>query len=88
MNPVPEKRREPRKPASGAVRIRFHNPQAQDVDGTLVDVSMGGFRMSHGCGSLKTGSIVEYWHGSTSGKARVMWNRVLGAVVESGFLAL
>ena len=83
-----EKRKEPRRLASGLIRVRFHNPQEFDLEGGLVDVSPNGFRVAHECASLEAGATVEFWHSSASGQARVMWNRVLGTRIESGFLVL
>jgi len=83
-----EKRREPRRRTSGSIRIRFHNPQRVEFEGALVDVSPGGFRTVHDCNTLESGSIVEFWHSTESGQARVMWNRFNTDGIESGFLVI
>jgi hypothetical protein len=83
--PVRELRREQRRKAEGAVRVSFANPQHIQIDGRLVDVSAGGFRMSHACTGLPAGQIVEFSHGEAAGKAQVVWNRVSAKHVETGF---
>jgi hypothetical protein len=82
---VREKRRETRRPATGSVRVRFANPEPQEIRGRLIDVSAGGFRMAHDCRSLATGQMVEFVHVEAAGKAQVMWNRILEDRVETGF---
>ena len=83
-----EKRRETRRQASGTVHVRFSNPHPTEIEGQLLDVSAGGFRMSHRVASLETGEIVEFTHAEARGRARVMWNRITGDLVETGFLVL
>jgi hypothetical protein len=83
-----EKRREPRNAASGNVQIRFANPTNVEVDGRLLDVSIGGFRMSHDFVSLEAGQMVEFSHAAARGRARVIWNRILEQRVETGFLVV
>ena len=88
MNPgsVRENRREPRRAANGEVRIWLAIPQMLEVKGQLVDLSVSGFRMAHDCAVLEAGQIVEFSHSETAGRARVIWNRIAGARVETGFL--
>jgi len=86
--PLHEKRREPRRPAEGAVQIRFSNPQPEQIQGKLIDISASGFRMAHGYISLEAGRFVEFTHGEAAGKARVAWNRILKDRVETGFYIL
>ncbi len=81
-----EKRRETRRPASGTVRVKFTNPEPLEIDGKLMDVSPSGFRMAHGCVSLCSGQVVDFAHVEATGRARVIWNRILAGGVESGFL--
>jgi hypothetical protein len=87
---IVEQRREPRRPAHGAVQIR--RAQApEEIVGRLVDVSAHGFRAAHSCTTLHSGEIVEFSHRHNEGKARVMWTRVVSAGapgVESGFMVL
>ena len=89
MNPAAwEKRREDRRSADGAVRVWFENPAPVKIEGRLVDVSPNGFRMAHGCRSLEAGQAVEFSHLEAAGQARVVWNRILEARVETGFVVL
>ena len=83
-----EKRREQRREASGAVRIRFADPGPQSIEGRLMDVSASGFRMAHEFPSLAAGQLVEFAHIEARGRARVMWNRILDGRVETGFLII
>jgi hypothetical protein len=81
-----EKRRETRRAATGHVRVKFTDPEPLEIDGKLMDVSSSGFRMRHDCASLRSGQIVEFAHVEATGRARVMWNRILAGGVETGFL--
>jgi hypothetical protein len=85
---VHEKRRETRRPAAGAVRVSFSNPQPLEIDGRLIDLSASGFRMAHGCTSLVAGQVVEFTHIEAAGWARVIWNRIVDESVETGFLVV
>ena len=79
-----DQRREPRRSAHGQVVVRFGQPE-QEFRGRLMDVSASGFRIAHECASLETGQTVEFSHPEAQGKARVVWNRIAGSGVESGF---
>lgn len=83
-----EKRREVRRPAQGMVLVSYVDPQKMDFIGRLIDVSASGFRIEHRCASLATGQMVEFSHAEASGRARVMWKRITGDRVESGFLVV
>lgn len=81
-----EKRRETRRATTGNVRVRFTNPEPLEIAGKLMDVSMSGFRMAHDFASLHSGQVVEFAHIEATGRAKVMWNRILAGGVETGFL--
>ncbi len=83
---IREKRRELRRQADGLVRVEFSNPRAVTIDGRLIDVSPSGFRIAHEYTSLAAGQVVDFSHSGAAGRARVMWNRILDATVETGFL--
>jgi len=85
---IGEKRRETRREADGAAHVRFADPYLCEIEGRLIDISDSGFRMSHACVSLAAGQVVEFSHSEAAGQARVMWNRVIGGRVESGFLVV
>ena len=80
-----DKRRETRRPVTGRVVVKFSDPQPFEVDGALMDVSAGGFRMKHICNSLRSGQVVDFSHVEAKGKAQVMWNRILDGGIETGF---
>jgi len=93
MSPYPspidsaaDQRREERRPGKGNVLVRWSNPRAQEVEGTLVDVSAHGFRMAHACSSLASGQYVQFSHLEAKGRARVVWTRISSDTVESGFV--
>ncbi|HEY1753986.1 MAG TPA: PilZ domain-containing protein [Bryobacteraceae bacterium] len=90
MNPTlrRDSRKEPRRPVDGEVRVRFENPQRREIQGRLMDVSKSGFRMSHEYAALEAGQIVEFSHVEAAGRARVVWNRIANARVETGFLVV
>jgi hypothetical protein len=51
-----------------------------------MDVSISGFRMAHDFASLHSGQVVEFAHLEATGRAKVMWNRIMAGGVETGFL--
>ncbi len=83
-----ENRKEPRRAVNGEVRVSFENPQRQEIQGRLMDVSVSGFRMAHEFAALEAGQIVEFTHIEAAGRARVVWNRIADAQVETGFLVV
>jgi hypothetical protein len=87
-----EQRREPRRAGGGEVRFQFGAGMVKgdggEVRGKVLDRSAGGFRAQHDCSRLTCGQIVEFRLMSSSGLARVVWTRILGDCVESGFLIL
>jgi hypothetical protein len=86
MSPQHESRREPRRAAEGSIVVEFHNPQKRQLEGRLVDLSEGGFRMAHASIELIPGMVVKFKHSTATGMARVVWNRILLNRVETGFL--
>lgn len=81
-----DQRKEPRRPAEGDVRVWFANPEPFEIRGRLLDVSASGFRMAHECSTLQAGQVVQFAGEEAAGRARVMWNRIVDAHVETGFL--
>ena len=81
-----DRRREPRRAATGPVRLYREDFMAGAVEGVLPDVSPHGFQASHNAPSLGQGDFVRFEHAFGSGRARVVWTRVMGAQVNSGFL--
>jgi hypothetical protein len=66
--------------------VEFNNPQKRQLEGRLVDLSEGGFRMAHASIELIPGMVVKFKHSTATGTARVVWNRILLNRVETGFL--
>ena len=85
---VAEKRREFRRPTGGIVHLKLTTPRPFEVLGRLLDISDGGFRMTHNYTPLAAGQMVEFRHHENSGSARVVWNRILGDRVETGFVVV
>jgi hypothetical protein len=83
-----ERREEPRFRAKGEVRLRAEATTSPVVEGTLIDVSASGFRARHDCRDLYSGQIVSFEHRRAAGRARIMWTRIVGDLVEGGFLIL
>lgn len=83
-----EKRREERRPARGGLKLTLSDDPSSPIEGALVDISRHGFRASHQYTGLLTGQEVDFDHPAARGRARVMWTRILGSNVESGFLIL
>jgi hypothetical protein len=80
-----ERRAEPRHPASGHIRLRYADYLGASVDGILLDTSEHGFRALHNCPTLASGQNVLFEHSGLKGRARVMWTRIDGDQVQSGF---
>jgi hypothetical protein len=85
-----ERRSEPRRAADGPVRmtLRRNGSVITAVSGHLVDIAESGFRAQHGAPTLRPGDIVEFERAGARGLARVVWTRIMGEEVESGFLIL
>ena len=81
-----DKRGQPRVPVHGYVQLVA--PEGLRMQAILVDVSRSGFRASHTHAELKTGTTVRFRHPSGSGQARVVWSRINGGTVESGFIVI
>jgi hypothetical protein len=88
LSPAPSRdnRREPRRAADGEVKVWFGKPRSLVIEGRLVDVSASGFRMAHEYAALEAGQMVDFSHLEASGRARVVWTRIAGTRVETGFL--
>ena len=82
-----ERRREPRIPAGALIQFL---PDGSDalVDARMIDRSEHGFRAAHQCLALSAGQEVWFRDGNRVGKARVIWNQLLGHTTESGFMIL
>ena len=85
---IQERRREPRRAVRGRVRLRPHDHLATALTAELLDTSASGFRARHDCPTLTTGQTVWFQSEEAEGHALVIWTRMLGAEVESGFAFL
>ena len=83
-----ERRREPRRPATGLVHLETTSHPSRVVEASLLDVSASGFRAAHADWNLTPGLRVRFSHQAASGEAVVVWTRILGAEATSGFLIL
>ena len=82
---ITENRTELRYAGAGAVSVWPEDSPAGEIEGRLVDVSAGGFRMAHWCAWLAAGETVEFAHAEAAGRARVVWTRIASGRVETGF---
>jgi hypothetical protein len=85
----PEKRREPRHQATG--RLTLHPADGgpgSRIEGQLMDISVHGFRAAHSNAGLGAGQEVRFEHAHARGRAKVVWTRVQGSTVETGFVVL
>jgi hypothetical protein len=80
-----DRRTETRFPADEDVRVRPEGLMSISVPGRLLDVAASGFRVRHKSRSLVSGLTVHFEFPGAEGMARVMWTRILGDIVESGF---
>jgi len=85
-----EKRSEPRNTGTGNISLVFADTNAtsglREVRGRLVDRSARGFRAEHECPGLTCGQMVQFQLPALpTGRARVVWTRIAGGRVESGF---
>ena len=83
-----DRRSEKRYKGQGALKLSFDDPSPQQITGQLMDYSKSGFRAVHAYAALHTGQVVEFQHAVADGKARVMWNRIAGDRVETGFFVI
>ncbi|MCC7496543.1 MAG: hypothetical protein IT160_03120 [Bryobacterales bacterium] len=83
-----ERRREERTLREGDVALTLTGDGDIKVWARLLDTSRGGFRAAHSHPELSAGREVEFTREDVSGRARVIWTRILGEEAESGFLIL
>lgn len=86
--PAADRRTERRYRGDGPLKLSFDDPSRHEITGKLADYSKSGFRAIHAYAALQAGQVVTFEHAAAGGKARVMWNRITGGHVETGFLVL
>ena len=82
-NPGP--RSERREAAEGEVIFHLAGTTGQQFRARLLDVSPHGFRAEHAIPTLSVGTELSFEHPGRSGKAVIVWNRIVGAGVQTGF---
>lgn len=83
-----DRRREPRSALGGDVLLTMEGVRKVTIHARMVDRSASGFRAEHDCADLSSGDEVAFRYSSVSGRARIVWTRILGSVQESGFFVL
>lgn len=83
-----DKRADHRYRAEGEVSFFFEDPLRREVTGKLMDYSRGGFRVVHNYPALVSGQVVSFRHILAGGEARVVWNRIMEGLTETGFVVL
>ena len=84
----PQRRSEDRHPGGGDVGLTLETGPGPEFHGTLVDHSASGFRTAHDSVALCVGREVGFEHPYAKGRARVIWNRVAGKEIHTGFLVI
>lgn len=85
---APERRHKERQAGEGEVVLFFEDPEPVEIGGRLMDLNTTGFRASHQYAALRGGQVVSFRHAFAQGFAQVVWNRIVGNLVESGFQIL
>jgi len=83
-----ERRRNPRREVQGVIFLKFlkSDLRSAPIRAFLIDMSASGFRASHASKELCSDQEVTFFHDEGEGRARVVWTRIVGQSVESGFL--
>ena len=83
-----ERRRNPRRAAHGVMTLNIlkSDLRSAPIHAFFLDLSASGFRASHTAPELCSGQEVAFCRGTGEGMARVVWTRIVGQSVESGFL--
>lgn len=87
MSDPKERRKHARTAARGEVTLRFDG-LPEEIKAVCVDESETGFRARHRNLASTGNQQVHFQTNTRSGTARVVWNRILGQEVESGFLIM
>jgi hypothetical protein len=83
-----ERRRNPRHEVQGVIFLKILNSDLHSapIRAFLIDLSASGFCASHTSKELCSGQEVAFCHDAGKGMATVVWTRIDGQSVESGFL--
>jgi hypothetical protein len=74
--------------ATGRIRLQCADYPGSSIQGVLLDVSANGFRAVHNALALASGQILLFEYSGRRGRARVVWTRIDGDQVQSGFYVL
>jgi hypothetical protein len=85
MRSLDNRRAQPRRSSGGLVILNLEKPLSPEVVGSLVDLSLGGFRVRYESAQLERGDRVQFRHKAGTGSAVVIWTRILGSTLEAGF---
>lgn len=66
--------------------LSFDDPAPCEIQAHLIDVSLSGFRAAYNSPALSPGQLVGFQRVAARGNARVIWTRISGAQIESGFV--
>lgn len=83
-----DRRNAVRHKANGSVSLRLSEESNGNFEGRLLDISSTGFRVRHAHSQLRSGQECDFTLPGSSGKARVVWNRITPEHIETGFLIL
>jgi hypothetical protein len=83
-----ERRKKERRQTEGEVLLFSGLPTPTEIRGRLADVSHSGFRAVHKDKTLCPGGQFNFRHAFAEGLAQLIWNRIVGDHVESGFRIL
>jgi len=72
----------------GEVVLNFDDTVPREIRGQFLDFGRDGFRVIHSYVGLVSGQSVYYHHVLAKGAAKVVWNRIIGEMVETGFIII
>jgi hypothetical protein len=78
-----ERRREPRRPASGTLTLT--SPDGPSFTATLLDTSDSGFRAEYHEPGIRSGTELKVMTDSGEFRVRVAWTLTVGGKSQSGF---
>ena len=83
-----ERRKHTRREAQGVIFLHIleSDSRSTEIRASLLDLSASGFRASHTSTELCSGQEVAFYHDGEEGTAKVVWTRIVGQSVESGFV--
>ncbi len=80
-----ERRCEIRHRVDAEIRLWPESLDFTAIQGRVLDVANSGFRAQHDCQALGPGQFTRFEYQGVAGRACVVWNRISGGRVETGF---